>query len=280
MDSDLKDLPQKLTLKWELPEVAAGRHLNAEVIPLGEYLAMRKRIGGRNSFLPKTNFSPEPLDELNETDAVMKAFKGEYVFSSYSTEPETLLFLKAAIEMYRPRVILELGSGLSTLILSAAHKSMLDADKVDGAYVAIEQSEEIMGKLLEIAKATKIKQSFKSLIFPLVRYKIGDAAGGDQQAMACYDIDEKALHKALGGLRPDMIIIDGPADEKSLAGASFAKALSLPLVSLFAAQGAVVFMDGCYADPEVFALEQWQESGIANIIGVKAVGKGLMVALT
>ncbi|MCD8566636.1 MAG: hypothetical protein LRY36_01725 [Alphaproteobacteria bacterium] len=276
---DIKELPHQLALDWAVPEASAGRHLSTEIMPLTEYLAMRKRIGGRNAFMPKTNFAVEPLDELKNSDSVMQAFNDGYVFSSYSMEPETLLFLKSAIEMYRPRVILELGSGLSTLVLSAAQQQMLKADNADGVYVSVEQSQEQVDKLAEMAGAIGLKTTFKPVVCPLVRYKIGDFLDSDEKAMPCYDFDEKALHEALGGLKPDMIIIDGPADEKTLSGASFAKTLTMPLLSLYAAPGAVVLMDGCYADPEVFALEQWQESGIANIVGVKAVGKGLMVAL-
>lgn len=277
---DIKELPQKLELKWKAPEIPDGRHLNTEVIPVSEYLAMRKRISGRHAFMPKTNFAAEPLDELKEADEVMKAFKGGYVFSSYSMEPETLLFLKSAIEMFRPRVILELGSGLSTLVLSKAHQDVLKADKAKGVYVTIEQSQALLDKLLEFSDIANVRDCFTPLVFPLVRYKIGDLFETDEKALPCFDLDEKVLHKALGGLKPDMIIIDGPMDEKTLAGASFAKALTLPLLSLYAAPGAVVLMDGAYADPEIFAIDQWQESGIANVVGVKAVGKGLMIALT
>jgi hypothetical protein len=268
-----------LNLKWKAPETPDGRHLNTEVIPISEYLAMRKRIAGRHAFMPKTNFASEPLDELKETDAVMKAFKGGYVFSSYSMEPETLLFLKSAIEMFRPRVILELGSGLSTLVLSHSHRDVLKADKAEGMYVTIEQSQELLDKLLEFSDLAKVRNCFTPLVFPLARYKIGDLFETDEKALPCFDLDEKALHKALGGLKPDMIIIDGPMDEKTLSGASFAKALTMPLLSLYASPNAVVLMDGAYGDPEIFSMDQWQQSGIAHIIGVKAVGKGLMLGL-
>lgn len=281
----IKELPSGTEMEWKNPAPANGRHLSTDFIPLGEYLAMRKRIGGRQAFMPKTNFSSDAMAVLAE-NPVMKALKDSYVMSSHTMEPEAIAFILQAIEMYRPRVILELGSGLSTLVLSEAHNELLKTDGVDGAYVAVEQSQEFMDTLLGTAKSIGSEKDFTPLIVPLARYKIGDilepsdAMNFDQKAMPGFDFDEKNLHEALGGLRPDMIIIDGPADEKTLAGSSFAKALTLPLLSLYAAPGAVVLMDGCYGDPEIFALEQWQQSGIANIIGIKAVGKGLMVALT
>lgn len=276
---DIKELPQTVKLKWANPDLPESRHLSTEVMPVSEFLAMRRRISGRNAFLPKTNFATEPLEDLQKNDDVMKAFSEGYVFSSYSMEPETLLFLKSAIEMFRPRVVLELGSGLSTLVLSHAHREVLKADKAKGAYIAIEQSQDMMNKVLDHADTAKVKDCFTPLVCPLALYKIGDVLDTDQKAMACYDLDEQALHAALGGVRPDMIIIDGPMDDKTLAGASFAKALTMPLLSLYAAPGAVVMMDGVYGDPETFAVDQWQQSGIVNVVGVKAVGKGLMIGI-
>lgn len=278
MEMDVKELPQGAALEWKNPDVPAGRHLSTDFIPLAEYLAMRKRIGGRSSFVPKTSFDIAALDELNK-NPLMGKFDGGYVFSSYSTEPETLLFWLQAIEMFRPRVILELGSGLSTLLLSDAHHKILEQDKVAGKYVALEQSQGHMDKVRGFAAIAGVEKFFDPLIQSLVRYRIGDVFDTDEKAMPCFDFDEKALHEALGGVRPDMIIVDGPADDKTLHNASFAKTLTVPILSLYAAPGAVALMDNCYADPETFAIEQWQSSGSAYVPGVKAVGKGGAIVL-
>jgi hypothetical protein len=53
----------------------------------------------------------------------------------------------------------------------------------------------------------------------------------------------------------------------------------MPILSLFAAPNALVLLHNAYADSETFALEQWQESGAADVLGVKAVGRGMMVAI-
>lgn len=278
-DTDVKEMPRELALSWKNPPAADGRHLTTDFIPISEFLAMRKRIGGRQAFMPKTNFGPEAMERLKE-NPVMAAFQGGYVMSSFSTEPETILFLLDVIEMYRPRVILELGSGLSTLILSAAHRAMLKKDKVEGKYVALEQSPHLMEQLQGFAKMAKVDDAFTPLILPLVRYRVGDVLDADEKAMPCFDFDEEKLHQALGGVRPDMILIDGPADDKTLIGASFAKTLTMPVLSLYAASGAAVFMDGVYGDTDLFSMEQWYKSQCTSVIGVKAVGKGLMIGLS
>lgn len=275
---EIKDLPDPAGLEWETPSVADGRHLSADFLPLSEYLAMRKRIGGRQSFMPKTNFSPESVEMLSENN-IMKALEGRYVLSSQSMEPDAILFLLEVMEMYRPRVVLELGSGLSTLILADAHAKILKADKAEGSFVTLEQSEDHLMSVKGYASAIKADKHFTGVHMPMVRYKIGEVFGLDEKALPCFDLGEAALHKALGGIKPDMIIVDGPSDEKSLQGASFAKMLTMPILSAYTAPGAAVFMTGAYADTEIFAMEQWRDSGALNVLGVKAVGKGMMIGI-
>lgn len=275
--SDIKDLPMNLEMDWSEPDLPEGRGLNADILPFTEFLAMHQRIGGRNSFKPKTNFEPEPLEQLRETDAVMKAIDDDYVFSSHSMEPEAILFLKEAIKMFKPQVILELGAGLSTIILSAAQK---DASGKDAKYISIEQDKDHIAKVEKWGTKTKTDGNFDIIPLEMTRYRVGDQEQSDADtAIPCFDFDEKTLHDALGGVKPDMIIVDGPIDEKSLAGASFAKTLTVPILSLYASERATYFMPGAYSDTEIFAMSQWHASGAVNVIGVKAAGNGLMVAL-
>ncbi|MCD8570242.1 MAG: hypothetical protein LRY76_01680 [Alphaproteobacteria bacterium] len=277
---DIKDMPEMGGMKWENPAGVDGRHLTTDIIPLSEYVSMRRRIGGRNAFAPKTNFDVHWLEDLKAQNEIMNSLSNDYVFSSATMEPEALLFLLEAIRMFQPQRILELGTGLSTLILSHAQSQILSKDNgKKPAFVTIDQSEDHSASVMERAKNAGVAKFIAPLVFPLCRYRIGDEFDLDEKAMGCYDFDEKKLHKAMGGVKPDMIIIDGPADEKVMSNASFAKVLALPILSTLTAPGALIFMHNAYADPEIFAMEQWRDSGAANILGVKAVGKGMMVAL-
>lgn len=279
LETDVKDLPEAPQMTWENPPSPKDRHLTADIMPFGEFTKMRKRIGGRNALVPKTTFDVDALQHLKENNDIVKSFEGGIVFSSFSMEPESLVFLMEAIDMYRPQVILELGAGLSTLILSDHHRKLLSNGAKKPRYITIEQSEEHLEKVQEMAEHASVENYFKSVVFPLVRYKIGDEYALDEKAMGCYDFDEKALHDALDGMRPDMIIVDGPIDQKSVSGASMAKVLTLPILQMYMAPGGVVFMDGAYGDNEIFAAEQWHKSGAAHMLGVKAVGKGMFVGL-
>ena len=271
---DVQDLPMELELDWTEPETPAGRSLNADILTFTEFLTMHKRIGGRNSLKPKTNFSPEAMDELRK-DAVVKTIEEDYVFSSHSMEPDAVLFLKQVITMFKPQTILEVGMGLSTLVLSNAHNEISE----NGKYVTIEQDADHIEATNALAEKAGVQDKYTVLQTDLTRYKIGEDITSDEKAIPCFDFNEKQLHEALGGVKPDMIIIDGPIDEKSLAGASFAKTLVMPILSLIASEQAVYFMTDSYNDIELFALEQAHESAAANVIGIKAAGSGIGIAL-
>lgn len=280
MDMDIKELPDKANLDWKDPDVPADRHLSTDVLFFTEYSKMRKRIGGRNAFKPKTSFDPAALEELR-ADPVMQAIEkdGDYVFSSHSMEPETILFLKQAIEMYKPQVVLELGAGISTLILSSALNTVMNNGSRNARYVSLEQNKDHLEKVMDMAAAAGVHDYIKPVHLPLARYKFGDEFAIEEKAMPCFDLDEAKLHEACGGVRPDMVIVDGPMDEKYLSGASFAKVLTAPILGLYTAPGAAFLMEDSYNDPEIFALEQWQASGLANVVGVKAVGRGLSISI-
>lgn len=272
---ELKDLPAKETKDWKTPDIPEDRHLTTDVITFSEFLSMRKRIGGRNALTPKTGFSHDALEKLRENPAV-KEIEDDYVFSSYSTEPDAILFLEQVIEMFKPRQILELGAGLSTLVLAAKQKEIVGDDI---SYATIEQSAEHAKMVMEFAKKLKLDSAISLQVSGLCQYKVGDDLSLEDKALPCYDLDEEKLHETLKGMRPDMVIIDGPVDVRTQLGASMAKTLTLPILANYAAPGALFVMDGCYMDPEIFAMEQWQDSGAANVIGVKAVGKGMMLAI-
>jgi hypothetical protein len=273
-----KDLPPDPQQKWSAPKAPKDRHLSTEFCPFSEYQNMRKRIGGNNTFFPRSNFASEHYEALLN-DPVMKALKDDYTFTPFSMEPDSILFLKDAITMFKPQVVLELGSGISTPILASAQKEQFKAGgKVQPIYVTIDQSQDYLDQTMALVKKVGADDIVKPLLFPMCYYKVGNQTGKDQQVFACYDFDEQKLHEACGGVKPDMIIVDGPTGggEK---GYTFARMLTIPILSQYAADDAVYFMDDAYRDTEALEMQRWAETRSANVLGIKAVGKGLMIAL-
>lgn len=275
----VKDLPEKLMMDWKAAPEPQGRHLNSDIIPFSEYLAMRRRTGDpQYGFFPRTGFSQAHYDELAK-DPIMQAVKDDYTYTAWSMEPDSITFLKQVIEMFKPRVVLELGSGISTPILSAKLKEVWAKDAEKPVYVTIDQSDDYLGQTLKLVEKAGTSEITKSLIFPIVYYKVGaQSPDGQQQVLACYDFNEEKLHEACGGLRPDMIIVDGPTGGGE-GGFPFARMLTAPILSYYAKPGALFCLDDAYRDTEIQETMRWIENKTLGVLGVKAVGKGLMMGL-
>jgi hypothetical protein len=271
---NIVDLPQGLTLDWHAPaDAPAERHLTADIIPALEFLNLRSRLGGTNPLAPRTPLSIPSFETLKQ-HPVSQKLGDELSFEEADMEPDTILFILDVVKMFQPRTILELGSGLSTVFLS-------DALPDTTTYVTVDDTIEQQSRTLDLAGKAGTAQKFKSIRLSPCHYRVGTHGDDDgkERVMPCYEFDEKILHDALGGQKPDMIIINGPTNEKTVSNASLAKTLTMPILSLYAAPGTLVTMSRAYADPEIFAMDQWQQSGSANIIGIKAVGKGLMIGI-
>lgn len=274
---ETKDLPSNPVRDWREPASPEGRHLSTEFCPFSEYLSMRKRVGGSNTFFPRTNFATEHYDALLQDD-VMKMLKDDYTFTNFSMEPDSISFLKEAIAMFKPQSVLELGSGISTPILAKAQAEQYKTSKIKPVYVTIDQSQDYLDQTMALVKKAGVKDTVKPLLLPMCYYKVGSKTGQEQQVFPCYDFDEKKLHEACNGVKPDMIIVDGPTGGGQ-HGYAFARMLTIPILAQYAAQEAVYLMDDAYRDTETLEMERWAETGAANVLGVKAVGKGLMIAL-
>lgn len=277
VDIPVKDLPSNAEKLWKNPDQPKDRHLTGEVIPFGELLSLHQRIGNPNHGLfPITSFAKKHMDELL-ADPVMQAVKDDYTYTAWSMEPDSVTFLKKVIEMYKPRVVLELGSGISTPILSAKLKDVWKDDKDKPVYVTIDQSDDYLAQTLVLVEKAGTKDITRPLIFPITYYRVGGKnEKGEDNTLACYDFNEEKLFEATGGLRPDMIIVDGPTGGGA-GGFPFARMLTAPILSMYAKPNALFCMDDAYRNTEIREALNWLESRTMNIIGVKAVGKGLLM---
>lgn len=80
----------------------------------------------------------------------------------------------------------------------------------------------------------------------------------------------EVLERFLGGVRPDLILIDGPAGE---TGIRFG---TVPLVSEVVDPNAVVIVDDGLRDSELDTADQWDRLGYVQWEGIRWEGKGLL----
>ena len=184
-------------------------------------------------------------------------------FGVWSLCTQTLNFIEREIQSRRPSVILEFGSGISTLCLATfMHDLFGDSERI---YVcSVEQNPSVLESTSSRLSKLKLDRYVRLVNAPLVPQRI---LGRD---LRCYAVSEKDMEE-IRRLRPDFVIVDGPAAE---AGARFGP---LPIVREAISPDAHVFLDDALRDGELGTARDW-----VQLLGLKADGilptrKGLLI---
>jgi ubiquinone/menaquinone biosynthesis C-methylase UbiE len=176
---------------------------------------------------------------------------------------ETLEYLADRIGQDRPSAILEFGSGTSSLALAWAmtclhgHSSTPRVFSIDQSMAHIEQ---IQGMLRQHHLADAVRFLHADLRLQTI----------GSRAVRCYALPSETLDEFLGGIQPEMILIDGPAGE---TGIRFG---TVPLVNNVVAPHAVVYLDDGLRDSELDTADQWNRLGYVQWKGIRWEGKGLL----
>lgn len=276
------DLPKARTLPWSGAKRPRNHGLQIQLIPLQEFLSLRNRLKLLNdnslSLFPDFEL-PQNYPEILKDDPFMARLAKVFKPNSFTMEALSIAYLKEVIEATKPEVIVELGSGISTPILAGAQAAQYAGTGVSPAYITIDQSQEYLDQTIKLCDEAGLdKSTLKGLVFPICTYKAPGILESKREEFCCYEFDEQALHDATGGRTIDMVIIDGPTGGGA-SGFDFARLLTSPILSLYSAEKALFFMDDAYRDTEIVSFIRWHDLGILSVAGVKAVGKGLMVAI-
>ena len=237
------------------------------LLPLAEVYHLRSRLSAGDALFPVTSFDPQD-QELIADDPVIKALP-DYTFTMYSLEPATLAFMKEMITRYRPATILEYGSGLSSAVLSR-HQREVHGDGSATCYISIEQSPKFAEQTHELLRRSNTSEQVTMLVADIVSMHVHG------RETHCYDLAGCGLDDVLQGRSIDLILIDGPVGggPSGIPGARFA---TVPLLRDRTANGAPFFLDDAFRDTELAIARDWSQLDYLRIIGIKAVGKGMLI---
>lgn len=169
---------------------------------------------------------------------------------------DTISFLWKGIRRDRPRIFMECGAGVSTLVLAkslALHGSGLTNSPL---LISLEQDIEIKQALERRLEECGLRDHVQILHTPI-------SEQGD------YKLDTNKLEKQLGSEKVDWLIIDGPA------GPEGCRLSTLPSLARFCRTGARWFLDDAFRDGELRILNQWLRLPGIVVEGVYPIGKGL-----
>ena len=188
-------------------------------------------------------------------DLELRRILADDILGEWSLDDETITFLWDSLRHDKPRVILECGAGVSTMIL--AIYASLASKKYGGDYliISLEQNHEVKVQVEERLKKNNLKHWVKLIYAPL-----------DGKEMYRFDdFSEKSLSK----IKVDWMLIDGPS------GSPHCRCAVLPVLLKYCHGGTRWFLDDAFREGELDVLQRWQNIPGIRVEGIYPIGKGL-----
>jgi len=220
---------------------AADRRLDAVEKSLATLVAGASRAESeRKVILRRTNaLRSSILTDQQAVQQLITRFRPEGplpVVAGWALDPTALFWLVDHVDRARPQLVVECGSGTSTLWIALALRR-----NGSGRVVSLEHSEEFAASTRELLERHGLSDWAQVLTAPLV--PVETARG----TFPWYEIDPASLGPI------DLLFIDGPP----AATGKHARYPALPVLGGQLAQGAVVVLDDAGRDDEREVLKRW-----------------------
>jgi len=181
----------------------------------------------------------------------------------FASNTDTLDFLRTKILELQPGVVLELGSGASTVAIAEAMREVHGA-RYNGVF-SIDEDEGFL-------RETRAQLDSRGLTADLVHRPLR-AATVNRRTSLCYDLNPGFMREWLADALPDFLFIDGPS------GRGNARLATLPLLQPHLREECVFFLDDALRDDEIAVAKEWARLERVEIVGVHPVGRGILEGL-
>lgn len=155
----------------------------------------------------------------------------------WPVSPDFAMLFLTEILLRKPGIILETGSGVSTLIAGYAAKK-----NGHGKVIALEHHPVFYKKTSDLVRAHKLDNYVDLYFTPLIEHRSGD------ERHVWYDVSKVNFSGKIG-----VFIVDGPPGETS----AHTRYPVLPLFAGKAAENAVLFLDDAAREEEVKITQRW-----------------------
>ena len=228
-------------------------------VPFAAMRRVRRLLPGMNPLAPTVKQARATSDSVNNL-VLESALRGEEL-GTWSLGPRTINMLEQRIRERRPRYVLELGSGISTLCLAQFMTDMHGRDE-GPTVVSVEQSDDAASKTRALLERFDLAASVHVVTRPLIEQTVLD------RETLCYDLSDLATELPGG---PEFVLIDGPSGER---GVRFA---TLPLAFPHLSDGCVFMLDDALRDAELEIASQWARILPITIEGVIPMETGVLI---
>jgi predicted O-methyltransferase YrrM len=230
------------------------------IAPLGDVRKLRAAVGRRDALVndlvsgpPRTSAQLEPA---------LRALIGDMAIGAWALDETTLSELATIVRRERPEAILELGSGTSTVLLSALLRE-LHGDQARDRLVTLEQD----SHWANVTRDALVRRGLAH-VASVHCVPVGPPRDG---VPACYLPTQHAI-ASLRAAAPQLVLVDGPTLD---SGASRVGAVEL--ARPYVRDNALLLLDDALRDAELLVAEAWSQRDDVVVDGIKLIGKGLLI---
>jgi predicted O-methyltransferase YrrM len=238
-----------------------ARALNGRAIPLPLVMFARLLAIGEDPLLPRQKSITTTGKALRHPD--LRALLADRELGAWALGAQTINWLEDRLAHLRPGLVLEFGSGTSTLCLARFLVDLHGPEAVVRV-VSIDQDESYAAETRDRLRRSGLDAYAKVLATSLGRQEI------EGVMTSCYEMPAN-LSQVLDGRKADFVVIDGPAAE---AGARFG---TLPLARPYLSPSAAFVLDDGLRDGEIWVAKRWAALPGVQVDGIVNIDKGLLV---
>jgi hypothetical protein len=180
----------------------------------------------------------------------------EDVLGEWSIDRSTVEFLWRKVHSERPRVILETGAGISTLMFALYAKSVVSRGEPAPTIISIDQTPWVKEKLDQRLQQNMLGENVHILCAP---FKNGQG----------YEFADQSIYDILGSARADWLLVDGPC------GPEGCRVSTLQRLGRFCKARTTWFLDDSFREGELQVLMDWSRWPGVKVKGIYPLGKGL-----
>lgn len=226
----------------------------------------------RVELLRRLSWGRDPLEPASRAVSgaeidhpVLSKALADAVIGTWSVGPGTIRYLQKTVQSLHPSLVLEFGSGVSTLCIAQFLVDLADTSGGSpGRVISIEQSEEEAGRTEKLLGDHGLGSLVDVIVAPL---RMGEVEG---RYVSTYTISHEAIEASVGPDQVDLVFIDGPAAE---SGARYG---TIPLVRRFLRPGAVFLLDDALRDGELSVAAGWSRLDYLAVEGIIPLEHGLL----
>jgi hypothetical protein len=226
-------------------------------VPAAAVWAARRPLRGSDPLVtPPSGEGAEALTDPFLRERLAGRELGVWTLSAHAIE-----MLVDTVHAERPLVAVEFSSGVSTLVLAHAMRSL--GDPLDAPWVvSVEQDAEHVEATREMLRAAGLGDAAVVLHARLVQ----------RAGRSAYGLDPALLAEQIGGRPVGLAVVDGPAAEEG------ARVTTSPMLCPHLLAPCPLLLDDALRDGELFAAQTWARDGLIEGARYDLREGGLMTA--